>query len=322
MRYVFCCMLVGLFCTLAQGQVTLRVCGWNVEGISNNGDVDPALIESQLAAKDGVDIWGLSEVNPNFFDEFERGAAMGEGSPFEVIPGTTGGDIRLAIIFDTSKVDLLGSDELNLPQFSNHRAPLVARFRGKTTGQEFLFMVNHLASGNASSNQAQANALNTWANQQTLPVINVGDFNFRLNLTSGSVRPGLGIMTNGPWHELQPVFRARTQANFNSILDHVFIANRQAAMGWTGVARIINRNGDQVSNTTNFSDTSSESDHRPVDAILTLQTAPPGGSGGGGGGTASLENRVEALEGNMEELANKLERIENAMRDLLEALNE
>ena len=106
-------------------------------------------------------------------------------------------------------------------------------------------MVNHLASGSASANRAQANALNLWAEEQELPVINVGDFNFRLNLSSGSVRPGYDIMRNGPWFELEPIFRARTQANFNSILDHVFIANRDAAVGWSGEARILNRIGDR-----------------------------------------------------------------------------
>jgi len=76
---------------------------------------------------------------------FEAGAESGGGSEFQVIFGTTGGADHLAITYDTSVVEPLGHEERREVQLGNPnlRAPLLAHFRGKRTGQEFKFIVNH-----------------------------------------------------------------------------------------------------------------------------------------------------------------------------------
>lgn len=295
MRLLFCLILSFLSAAQCFGQPkTIRVAGWNVEG--NGNDIDPALIERQLGQKNGIDIWGLSEVRPQMFDAMVRGAAIGENARFDIVRGSTGNNIRLAIVFDTSKVDLLSSEELRNRVFNRHRAPLVAKFRGRSTGTEFLFMVNHLASGSASANLAQAQFLNNWATRQSLPVVMVGDLNFRVSVPTGLGRPGYDVLRFGNWFELAPIFITRTGANFNSVLDHVFIANRHLAPGWSGEARILNRSGDSPSTTSNFSDGPRESDHLPVDATLTLRGNGGTGDGGtGDGGTGATGPRITAL---------------------------
>ena len=58
------------------------------------------------------------------------------------------------------------------------RSPLVAQFRFKPTGEEFLFVVNHLYRSSESSRHEQARLLNAWGRSQELPIIAAGDYNF------------------------------------------------------------------------------------------------------------------------------------------------
>ena len=94
MTRMLCAALVT-FLSLPVGQwlqaaepISLRVACWNMEG---NGEAEESLLRTQLAEKDGVDIWGLSEVRPERFDAFTAGAAEGESAEFKVVKGTTGG---------------------------------------------------------------------------------------------------------------------------------------------------------------------------------------------------------------------------------------
>ncbi len=92
----------------ADEPVTLRVVAWNMEG---NGRADAGKLRDQLSAKDGVDLWGLSEVRSNRFDTFLEGAEGTEGTDFEIIKGSTGGSkLRLAIIYDTSVLEQVGAN--------------------------------------------------------------------------------------------------------------------------------------------------------------------------------------------------------------------
>ena len=98
----------------AQDAFDFRAATWNLEG---NGEIDLGLIEEQLADKDGIDIWGLTEVRPGNFDDVRDAAEVGEGSQFEVIEGSTGGGIRLAIVFDPEAVDHLETLEFDDDRF-------------------------------------------------------------------------------------------------------------------------------------------------------------------------------------------------------------
>lgn len=303
---------------IGQEEVSIRVAGWNLE----SGESSPALLRRQMGAKQGIDIWGLSEVPPGSINEFERGAEEGEAADFAVILGTTAFEDRLAIIYDTTRLEQVGDEEeLTLIQLRpGLRAPLVARFRGRQTGQEFLFMVNHLKRGGAQNADRieQAQLLNRWAREQILPVIAVGDYNFDYDVERGDAGVpfrdrGFDEMTRDgafTWVRPERLFKTNADEDFNTVLDFVFIAN--PPFGWSGEARILDRDSDTVASTNLFNDSNDESDHRPVDAIFTL--------GGGSrpdddtGHLTTIQDvmrRIEALEAELRELREALQRIAN-----------
>jgi hypothetical protein len=110
-------------------RVSFRVAGWNME----SGESDDALLRRQLGEKQGVHVWGLSEVrNATALAEFERGAEEGEDGDYAAILGSTGGGDRLAIIYSTARFDLVDQEELfDIQPTSGQRAPLVAHLRGR-----------------------------------------------------------------------------------------------------------------------------------------------------------------------------------------------
>ena len=97
----------------------------------------------------------------------------------------TGNRDRLLLIYDSDKLELLESQELeahngvrmNDVNF-RHRSPLVGRFKQRGTDIEFIVVLNHLARGNAELRKQQAKGLRLWCEDQTLPVIGIGDYNF------------------------------------------------------------------------------------------------------------------------------------------------
>ncbi|MDF1816205.1 MAG: endonuclease/exonuclease/phosphatase family protein, partial [Verrucomicrobiales bacterium] len=284
-REVFIALITLFFVTFTPAQdISIRIAGWNME----SGDSDSGFLKNQLGEKEGIAIWGLSEVmNSSVLKSFEQGAEIGEQGDFERILGTSGGSDRLGILFDTSRVELLDTFELHEMQEGNpdHRAALVAKFKGKITGQEFFFLVNHLARGNRQMRLRQAVFLNRWAaeemNRSGLPLVVVGDFNMDLDLNGGLFDPDKrdpaydAMIAGGIWRHLAPENMVKTQASdsFNTILDFVFVSN--PPVGWTGVSRILGRAGDDIANLVDFDDDSQATDHRPVDALLTLVTPVP-----------------------------------------------
>ena len=154
---------------------TLRVVGFNVE----SGGADPTVVDDIVARLQDVDLWGFSEVqNASWAQLFEVAAEDGEAADFVQLLGTTGGGDRLLIVYDADRFELVQQFELEHINPENRvRAPLVAHLKLKATGEEFLFMVNHLFRTNNEARHEQARLLNAWAREQTLPVIAVGDYN-------------------------------------------------------------------------------------------------------------------------------------------------
>jgi endonuclease/exonuclease/phosphatase family metal-dependent hydrolase len=175
-------MLVSLWTGAGWGQ-TLRVVGFNVE----SGGARPDVVDDLVRAAQGVDLWGFSEVQDDAWGMlFEQAAEDGEAADFQRILGTTGGGDRLLIVYNGDRLDLVRQFELTDINIKGRvRAPLVAHFRLKPAGSEFLFMVNHFYRSNAEGRHEQARLLNAWARQQTLPVIAVGDYNFDWDVTNG-----------------------------------------------------------------------------------------------------------------------------------------
>ena len=63
---------------------------------SNTKDTEPDSVKKDLKRIPKSHIWGLSEVYRGDFETYREAI----GQDFELIRGTTGGDDRLAIIFD------------------------------------------------------------------------------------------------------------------------------------------------------------------------------------------------------------------------------
>lgn len=250
-------LLTLTFASISVTAQTVTVVSWNVE----SGGSDNQTIRQRMASFQGVDLWGLSEVaSVSAAGVFETGAEDGEAANFNRIVSTTGGGDRLAIIFNANRFRLVRSQELTHINQGNHRAPLVAELQEITTNRNFLFMVNHLARGDAALRRRQATQLNEWVRTQTLPVIAVGDYNFDWDVVGGDQNHDLGYdnMTNGgAWTWVRPATLMKTQCSpqFNSVLDFIFV--NTAAQSWSGTSEIL-----VVPNDCDPSPLTS--DHRPV----------------------------------------------------------
>lgn len=256
-------IIVGLaFAATALGTETLLVVGWNVE----SGGAAPEAVAKRIEGMNGIDLWGLCEVKASWRSQFETAAEEGEGADFQTILGTTGGGDRLLIIYDADKLERLDKAELQNINIGGHvRAPLVGRFRIRSTGDEFLFVVNHLYRTREDRRHEQATLLNTWGAEQELSVIAVGDYNFDWAVSNGDNQHDAGfdnLTADNVFQWVRPATLIRTQfsgdrPNRHSVLDFVFIANAGTAFTATSEIR-------RVPN--DFPDTNATPDHRPVAA--------------------------------------------------------
>jgi endonuclease/exonuclease/phosphatase family metal-dependent hydrolase len=266
----------------ARGQDTqqaITVGGWNV-GLD---DADINTIAARVAEIDGVDLWGFAEVNrASAARNLEQAAEQGETGDFAAVTGTSGEPIRLVALYDDTRFDLIDWYEIDaINTTGNARAPLVLHLRDTASGVEFLFMVNHLYRSRDAERYKQAQMLNDWAEQQTLPVIAVGDYNFDWDVkgAEGGHDQGYDLMTaEGAWKWVQPARLVTTQCSgwpcrYNSVLDFVFAAG--PAQQWQAQSEIVVAPDD-------FPDDTATSDHRPV-----LARFWPAGTGQAGAAPAS-----------------------------------
>lgn len=215
---------------ISKGPLELSVVAFNLE----SGDADPTYIADQhLAPLESIDLWGLSEVqNQQWLPLLENGIEAGERTDFEAVLGTTGGGDRLAIFYNTQLFEVVQTDELKEMSFGGQvRAALVAQLRVRATGDEFLFMVNHLYRTENESRHQQAKMLNDWARSQTLPIVAVGDYNFDFDVTQGDAGArdrGFDLMTQDgifTWVRPQPLTVSHCNDRYNTILDFIFVGN-------------------------------------------------------------------------------------------------
>ena len=245
----------------------LTVVGFNVE----SGGADPHTIATQIGAVQGADIWGLVEVeNEDDAERFERGAEEGENAQFAHILGKSGGEDRLAIVYNETRFELVTSQEIGSLNPDNRvRAPLVAQLKSKKTGLELLFMVNHLYRGSDSGRRQQSDGLNRWGRRQKLPAIAVGDYNFDWDVQYGERRHDVGydLMTaHHVWTWIRPERLVKSQCSkYDSILDFVFVT--PGAAEWGGKSEILSPGADYCR------DRGRNSDHRPVVARFEIPSA-------------------------------------------------
>jgi endonuclease/exonuclease/phosphatase family metal-dependent hydrolase len=244
---------------------TIKVVGWNVE----SGDSDAQTLAQRVRDFQGVDVWGFSEVqNAATATTLRTAAAHNENANFRRVLGTTGGEDRLLIVYNNSRLEKLDDFELEEINIEDRvRAPLVAEFRVRATGRRFLFMVNHLYRGSAEGRHEQSRLLNQWGREQELPVIAVGDYNYDWNVNNGDNNHDDGfdfITEDSVFRWVRPPTLVRSQCSFNSVLDFVFTTG--VAQSWVSSSEIVARN-------TDCPDNASSSDHRPVQATFTIPQA-------------------------------------------------
>jgi hypothetical protein len=132
---------------------------------------------------------------------FEVAAEDGENANFKRILSTTGCGDRLGIVFNVTRLQLIGSQELRRITYSAdqppagryQRSPLLAEFQDARSNRRFLFMVNHLARNDDALRRDQGRRLNEWIRTQTLPVIACGDYNFDWSMTNGERSHDVGF---------------------------------------------------------------------------------------------------------------------------------
>jgi len=217
--------------TVITGVVSLGIGSWNVE----SGGADPQVVGERLASFADIDLWGLSEVlNTSAAEILETAAEQGEQANFESIVSRSGSQDRLVIIYNAERFEVLGTDELEYINIGGTvRAPLLIHVRDKQSGQDLVFMVNHLNRGTPQRRHDQAVLLNEWAITDNRPAITVGDYNFDWEVVGGDEQHDLGydyMTAQQEWVWVRPAELVTTQCagwpcEFNSVLDFVFTAN-------------------------------------------------------------------------------------------------
>jgi hypothetical protein len=250
-------------------QETITVIGWNAE----SGDAHPDTVAKRIEEIDGCDIWGICEVESSqWASTFENGAEVDENSDFKTILGSTGRKDLMQIIYDSDKFDLLESFELHRINVGGRvRAPLVAHLKSKSSGTEFLFMINHLYRSNNRARHSQAALLNKWAREQELPIIAVGDYNFDWEVIDGDANHDYGydnLIEDDIFYWVRPAELKKSQASerYNSVLDFVFLGGD--VWTWEAESEIMKRDKND-NNDNDFSDDEFNTDHRPVKAVIT-----------------------------------------------------
>ena len=238
---------------------------WNLE----SGDSDPTYLSEQIRQWATISVWGFSEVeNQNVLTLLCNSLNdQNSSSRFVGILGSTGRTDRLGVVFDQARFAYVTAYELPETNLGNTlRASLVVQLRELATGEEFLFVANHLYRGKSSNEtrrDLQAAALREWAAAQTLPVIAVGDFNLDCDADNlAQCNNSYRVLTHSnvfTW--VVPEDPIKTQCSrYNSILDFVFVTS--AARGWASSSFILNRDADACR------DNDRKSDHRPIGAFF------------------------------------------------------
>lgn len=269
--YVLAIIAVVLIWTPVAFAFDLTVVAYNVE---SDSDTNPTTVAQNIQDIPQSHLWGLVEVDPDDFQTYRNAI----DSNFTLIEGGTGGNDRLAIVFDNTVLEQVGQTQ-ELSTAGGTRHPLLAKFRVLATGDQFWFVVNHLQRGREETRQAQADWLNKWAQgrvqTQTNPaIILAGDFNFDVTpYTKQGNRAFDLFMQDGMFRWVVPgcvdtntcpLTGTGCTARFNSILDFVFLAG--PARQWSATSEILFKDDATYCD----DETSGGADHRPVRAVLTF----------------------------------------------------
>lgn len=249
---------------LSQG---LQVISWNIESGGATIESINQIINDNLSSnfKD-VDIWGFSEVSGvTWAKSIKENLENKISKDYWYVLGNSGSADRLMILFDQDKFSKIDEYELYHINIGGRvRAPLVVHLKSKQDNTELLFMVNHLYRGSATARQQQAQLLDEWVQDQDLPVIAVGDYNFDYSLKSNGKKGNTSFKiftASGNWKWIPPEELIMSQCNtyYNSILDFIFI--NDDAENWKSTSSIVVIDGD-------CPDNHLTPDHRPVKGVF------------------------------------------------------
>lgn len=239
--------------------------GFNVE---SGGSVVSIVADETVAPVTGESLWGFNEVEDDAAARLLVAAAGDSNDEdFKYVLGTTGWEDRLVLAWDDARFALESSTELDdINVGGTVRAPLVGQMRERESGLKFLFVVNHLWRGDEAKRHEQATLLNEWAQDQSLPIVMVGDYNFDWDLDDNTHDEGYDNLTEDgvfSWVKPDELFRTECSASYNSVLDFTFVAGD--AQDWDASAEILQPDDSYCAgfNRDNYSD------HRPVAATFT-----------------------------------------------------
>lgn len=258
------------------------VVAWNIEdydfGGSNAGSgSDGAIIASQLRDDfDAVDVFALSEISSEkVLEVLATIAGQDEPSDYLYVFGQTGGSIRLGLLINEARFDILDTQELDLGLHpTGTRFPLAAKLKSKATGLEFFVVANHFARGNEANRIEQSDALREWVADRTVPVVAAGDFNFDYHIVTEDRHPAFDrLVRNDVLKWVRPdelIDTSWSGGDVDSypdqILDFVFVSGE--GRDWQSSSLVYVRPGD-------FPDKGDTADHRPVVAFF--ETSGPSG---------------------------------------------
>lgn len=235
---------------------------WNVQ----SGESDARVIADQLRQLTGYDVYCLNEVLRRSFPIYK--AALPD---YQSIESVSGRSDRMMILFNVKKFELLEQKELHQLNNGTHRSPFYVRLRDKKTQTELIVMTNHLARGNKYLRLQQAAGLREWARDQSVGVVNIGDFNmdYSFKRKKGNLAFPEMLRDNiWKWIPPDPLVDTQWSDNYGkdrypySMLDFAFVSG--PAKSWDPKCRVIVRPDD-------FPDSYSTSDHRPVELRLNLK---------------------------------------------------
>jgi endonuclease/exonuclease/phosphatase family metal-dependent hydrolase len=250
------------------GTADLVVAGFNVE--SGGSDID-VVADEVVAAMPGIALWGFVEVE----DEAAADVLAHAAGELESFIGTTGWEDRMVLAWDPEVVDVSSVDELDWINIGGTaRAPVVGTVEHRATGTAFLFVVNHLWRTDNDARHEQAALLHDWVEEQALPVVMVGDYNFDWDVSSDGADyhdVGYDALTAGgvvEWVKIDPLEKTQCSSYYDSVLDFTFVSGD--AQGWAGVADLPDLPADYCT-----SDEGRRSDHKPVIATFALPAPSP-----------------------------------------------